>query len=322
MNPDPTATAELSTAERLRREAAEATHLRHAAEHPDVIALRTEAVRRFVDRLMWIGILLGLGFTMVNVQTFAAEGAPAWSLAWLAAWLLDPMVSVVLIGVLRAEQVTGRWEVRTGGWVRLTKWFAFVATYVMNTWRSWEHGDAAGIVLHSVPPLLVLSASEAAPRLREALTEAVRRAGHHATDQPRTPAPPVTQPPASPPSTPGTDQADTTRPDHEPHQPDRAEDTTPLRANTKPSKPRTATRRPATRRAPAGGREQQLDTLRQAWQPGTEITPAWVREQLPDIGRTTSKTRATELRDLLEPTTGTTDIDRPAPVTDQGRHAA
>jgi hypothetical protein len=126
---------------------------------------------------MWLGIVLGLAFTMVNVQAFAADGAPVGSLPWIAAWLLDPMVSLVLIAVLRAEQITARYQVSDAGpWIRRTKRFAFAATYVMNTWSSFGHGDAAGIVLHSVPPLLVFCAAETAPVLRDRLTEAVLRA--------------------------------------------------------------------------------------------------------------------------------------------------
>jgi len=37
-----------------------------------------------VDLLMWAGIVLGLSFTMVNVQSFAAAGAPVESLGWRA----------------------------------------------------------------------------------------------------------------------------------------------------------------------------------------------------------------------------------------------
>lgn len=59
-----------------------------------------------VDTLLWTGVILGLLFTMVNVQRFAAAGAPAFSSTWWTAWLLDPMVSLVLFAVLRAEQIT------------------------------------------------------------------------------------------------------------------------------------------------------------------------------------------------------------------------
>ena len=113
---------------------------------------------------------------MTNVQTFAAAGSAAWSLPWLAAWLLDPTVSVVLLAILRAEQVTARYQVRTGPWVRRAKWFTLAATYVMNTWSSYAAGSLAGIVLHSVPPLVVFVAAEAVTDLRDKLTEAVNAA--------------------------------------------------------------------------------------------------------------------------------------------------
>lgn len=83
------------------------------------------------------------------------------------------MVSLVLLAVIRAEQVTARYQLRRSSWARLTKWCAFAATYVMNTWESWGlHGaapSAAGVVLHSIPPLL---AAEAGPALREQLARA------------------------------------------------------------------------------------------------------------------------------------------------------
>ena len=125
---------------------------RRPLPRPDVEAV--EQVRRQVDRLCWSGILLGLAFTMTNVQSFAANGAATWSLPWLAAWLLDPMVSLVLLAILRAEQVTARYGIRTGGWVRGAKWFTLAATYVMNTWGAYAARSADMVVLHSVPPLV------------------------------------------------------------------------------------------------------------------------------------------------------------------------
>lgn len=135
-----------------------------------------ERVRVQVDRLCWTGIVLGLAFTMTNVQAFASAGSPAWSLPWLAAWLLDPMVSVVLLAILRAEQVTARHQIRTGQWVRRAKWFTLAATYTMNTWASYAAGSLSGVVLHSVPPLVVFVAAEAVTDLRDKLTEAVNAA--------------------------------------------------------------------------------------------------------------------------------------------------
>ena len=128
-----------------------------------------ERVARQVDRLCWAGILLGLAFTMTNVQQFAAAGALPWSPAWCTAWLLDPMVSLVLLAILRAEQVIVRRGIGTGGWVRGAKWFTLAATYVMNTWSAFTNGSAALVVLHSVPPLVVFVAAEAVTELRDKL---------------------------------------------------------------------------------------------------------------------------------------------------------
>jgi hypothetical protein len=131
---------------------------------------------------MWVGIVLGLCFTMTNVQTFAAAGAPVGSLAWWSAWLLDPMVSLVLLAVLRAEQVTTRYQVTTGVWPRVAKWALLSATYAMNTWVSWAAGSASGVVLHTVAPLVVAIAAEAVTDLQYALTECAQRA-YTATDR-------------------------------------------------------------------------------------------------------------------------------------------
>jgi hypothetical protein len=167
---------EPSRLRKLAKNADEAAELRAYQTHPDVVALRIERVRMQVERMCWCGIFLGLAFTMANVQEFASAGTRPWSLPWLAAWVLDPTVSLILLAILRAEQVTARYRVRTGPWVRRAKWFTLAATYVMNTWASYAAGSASAIVLHSVPPLVVFVAVEAITDLRDKLTKAVSAA--------------------------------------------------------------------------------------------------------------------------------------------------
>jgi hypothetical protein len=86
------------------------------------------------------------------------------------------MVSLVLLAILRAEQITARYGVRTGGWVRTAKWFTLAATYVMNTWEAFAAGSPALVVLHSVPPLVVFVAAEAVTDLRDKLGAAIAAA--------------------------------------------------------------------------------------------------------------------------------------------------
>ena len=268
----------LTDADKLALDAATAAQVRRLANHPDVVALRVEKVRTQVDAVIWLGIFLGLAFTMVNVQQFAAAGAPVWSLGWFAGWLLDPMVSLVLVAVLRAEQITARYQVSTGVWAHRTKWFAFLATYVMNTWESWTRFDVAGVALHSVPPVLVFLAAETAPVLRDKLTEAVLAAADHAhagmgsadVDQPA-PAEPTT--PAEPPAELPSEDEFATKP---------------VRRPRKPRKSGKA--KPAGRKLLAD----YVADARAAWTPGTEITPAWVRS-VTDCARGTSSNVAAAL---------------------------
>jgi hypothetical protein len=153
-----------------------------------------EQVAAQVDRLCWAGILLGLAFTMTNVQQFAANGARPWSLPWWSAWLLDPMVSLVLLAILRAEQVTARHGARTGGWSRTAKWFTLAATYVMNTWQAYAAGSPALVVLHSVPPMVVFVATEAVTDLRDTLGQVLTAGFMNAPTETGTPAPPAGPP--------------------------------------------------------------------------------------------------------------------------------
>ncbi|MQA06648.1 MAG: hypothetical protein GEV07_29420 [Streptosporangiales bacterium] len=146
-------------------------------------ALAIERVRTRVDVLVWTGLVLGLLFTMSNVASFAARGAEVGSVAWVIAWLLDPMVSLCLVGTLIAEATLARYQLRAGQWVRGAKWGLLAATYTMNTWSAWATRDAALIVLHSVPPAVVFVMAEAITDLRDRLTDAVLAAHRYATDR-------------------------------------------------------------------------------------------------------------------------------------------
>ena len=65
----------------------------------------------------------------------------------------------VLRAVLRAEQITTRYQVPTGIWPWVAKWALLSATYLMNTWTSWTAGFWLGVMLHSVPSLVVVIAA-------------------------------------------------------------------------------------------------------------------------------------------------------------------
>jgi hypothetical protein len=283
-----------SQAQRLAAEAAAAAELRAYRTDPDVVALRVERIRGQVDRLMWAGIVLGLCFTMTNVQTFAAAGAAVGSLAWWSAWLLDPMVSLVLLAVLRAEQVTTRYQVTTGVWPRVAKWALLSATYVMNTWVSWAAGSASGVILHTVAPLVVVTAAEAVTDLQYALSECVQRAHTTATDRAGHTARPLPEPAVVNTATPvrpalggdaGEHPADGVGDRFTGAAPERAQVHPVNRAGAVAGRPARRVgepRRTPTKRSAGPVRRKLLaDYLaeaRAAWAPGVVVSPAWARQ--------------------------------------------
>ncbi|MBB4931353.1 hypothetical protein F4561_002173 [Lipingzhangella halophila] len=172
-------------ATRLFGRAQDAAAVRNYQTHPDVAALNIERWRARCNTLIWVGVLFFLGWTTPNVQQFVAGDAAPGSPVWVTAWFVEPAIALPLMGILWAEQVAGRYGVRLSGWPRFTKWFALGATYSMNTWPYWAAQDAQGIVVHSIPPLMVFMFAEVLPIVRERMTasvwaargEAIRRQG-------------------------------------------------------------------------------------------------------------------------------------------------
>lgn len=164
-----------AAAQRLLEEARAARKLRGYRLDPDVAALTIEHTRERVERVLLIAMTCGLLYTTVNVQGFVAGAAEAWTLAWMAAWLVEPFVTTGVLALLRIEQVARRNQVIPGGWVRWTRWAAFAVTYLFNTWRAWGSGNAEEIIKHSAIPILVFFFAEALTDGRDALTEAALR---------------------------------------------------------------------------------------------------------------------------------------------------
>lgn len=219
----PAVTAPADEGAELLGRAERAARRRAYDTDPAVVALTVDEARVVIERTMWVGIALGMVFTCASVQEWGAQGAPAWSLGWCAAWLLAPLVEVPLLAILRGEQVAARYGVRPGTWVRRARWTLLAAAYAMNSWGAWAAvlggtGGWAKVLLHSIPPLAVLIAAEALTDLRDMLTRAVGAAAsapRPVTRPPARPREPRTRPrPAAPPVTPPPpDEPETAEPE-------------------------------------------------------------------------------------------------------------
>ncbi|GDY46489.1 hypothetical protein [Streptomyces antimycoticus] len=191
-----------------------------------------------IDTLMrtLVRILAGVAavaliFTAVNVTLFAVDHHIPWPIAVL----LDPMVALTLTTVLYADARLAAWNIPPPRWSTTLRWSTGLAATVMNTWTSlwpddhigWpRHADPAGVLLHAVPPLLLIGLTETVAAYRRCTSQTrphPTTAPHdnHPEEHPRnTPGAPTA--PAPPPSE-RTDEEDgrptaaTTR--HDSHEP-------------------------------------------------------------------------------------------------------
>lgn len=130
---------------------------------------RVQSASSWLDRCLWAVAAGALVFTMATVTEFAmTHGTP-----WFIAWLLDPLCSIALLAVLLGDGVLARYGIRLGGWATLLKWVAGAGTWTMNIWASVAEADVAGVVLHSLPPALVILLAEVAPRFRVRFAHAI-----------------------------------------------------------------------------------------------------------------------------------------------------
>lgn len=167
------------------------------------------ALERLLSRLTRVLVAVAsvaLVFTASNVTMFAIDHHVS---PWIA-WLLDPMVAVALGTVLIFDGYLSEYGLYPSGWAAGLRWFAGIGTWVMNCWTSlWptgstfgipRHVDPAGLVLHSVPPVLLIVLAEAinhyrhqilakVTALRALVEPKVDEVDTTTVDQPSTPAP-------------------------------------------------------------------------------------------------------------------------------------
>ncbi|MCM2393075.1 hypothetical protein [Streptomyces albipurpureus] len=141
-----------------------------AAQIAELTQLQTR-----LTRVLVVVAVVALTFTATNVTLFAIDHHIS---PWIA-WLLDPMVAVALGAVLIVDGRLSEHGIDPSGWATALRWFAGLSTWVMNCWSSlWPKGtvfgvpsqvDPAGLVLHSIPPVLLIVLAEAITHYRRAI---------------------------------------------------------------------------------------------------------------------------------------------------------
>lgn len=148
----------------------------------NVRALRLTRQRRRWTSIGWVVLLLSMAYTCVNVQVFAAGAAPKWSPQWLVAWGVDPLLALLVVGLLLARgdlaaAGTSMSRLLDGAkWVVLAVEIAMLAQQLlMNVAPElalpgvrWQD-----IALHIVVPLAGVAAAVVLPIVQGAYTDAI-----------------------------------------------------------------------------------------------------------------------------------------------------
>lgn len=132
-----------------------------------------------MDVVLAVVALLTMAFSLQNIHDFASSHGVQDPIAWF----LAPAVDLALLAALMGDAVLSRYGLDAGPWATRLRWFAGATTVALNGWEAIAAGDAAGIVLHVVPPVLLFVLAEAASPYRVRFAETVRLAAEQTAAQ-------------------------------------------------------------------------------------------------------------------------------------------
>ncbi len=124
---------------------------------------RLRRVAWALDMALWaVAFMVGL-FSLANVHGVAVGHDTVDP----QAWLLAPIVDVALFAGITADSVLSRYGMPPHRWGAGLRWFCGLATWTLNVWDAAASLDPGAIVVHSVPPVVLILLAEAAPRYRQ-----------------------------------------------------------------------------------------------------------------------------------------------------------
>lgn len=169
----------------LAARAESATAKRRLESDVDVRALALSQRRRRWSSLAWTVLVLAMAFTCVNVQRFAATGTPVGSPIWVVAWGVDPLLSLLVVGLLLARgdlavlglslgQARSRRGRRRLSLVEAVELADLGAVLLMNVAPELAPGVAwQSVCLHIVVPLAGMGAALVLPVVQQRYADAI-----------------------------------------------------------------------------------------------------------------------------------------------------
>ncbi|GII01737.1 hypothetical protein [Planobispora takensis] len=161
---------------RKRRKAAhEAARLHALAQDPTMRAWQAARMRRLLITAALVSLTLALAWSTAGVQAFAADDAPAWSPAWVFAWLVEPFLSLALLVIVGARAYTAtRGQPITAPALIRIEWLFLALTVGMNAWPYLplvaEHFSFSRLVLHILGAIVAVAIVTALPIILAAFT--------------------------------------------------------------------------------------------------------------------------------------------------------
>ncbi|GAA3019325.1 hypothetical protein GCM10010519_55900 [Streptomyces lactacystinicus] len=143
--------------------------------HPVLTEVPTEAQIRRTSRVISTGTWVLTGAVVAVSMSTAAPFIDAHSTGFGTGPVMAVAADGCFILSLQADSTLSRFGVSAGRWPALFRWVTGLATVWLNIGASVLEGDLVGVVIHLIPPLLLLLVAEAGPAYRRALARLTRR---------------------------------------------------------------------------------------------------------------------------------------------------
>lgn len=144
--------------------------------HPVLTEVPTEAQIRRTSRVISAGTWVLTGAVVAVSMSTAAPFIDAHSPGYGTGPIMAVASDGCFILSLQSDSVLSRFGVKPGAWPAAFRWVTGLATVWLNIGAAALESDLVGVVIHLIPPLLLLLVAEAGPAYRRALARLANRA--------------------------------------------------------------------------------------------------------------------------------------------------
>ncbi|WP_329488560.1 hypothetical protein OG618_18180 [Kitasatospora sp. NBC_01246] len=143
--------------------------------HPALTEVPTEAQIRRTSRVISAGTWVLTGAVVAVSMSTAAPFIDAHSPGYGTGPVMAVAGDGCFILSLQADSTLSRFGVSAGRWPAVFRWVTGLATVWLNIGAAALEKDLVGVVIHLIPPLLLLLVAEAGPAYRRALARLANR---------------------------------------------------------------------------------------------------------------------------------------------------